>query len=182
MSTIFLRVCFFYALLPTFRFSFFFSFFSYSSPSSRYVYLLRVSSSVQQQSATVSKYVFYSTCSFCCVICTLPHLGTLFLICLAFFFRISYFSGDIFVVVVLSYPVRQHLICLPRIFSVWFSSVQRSVTTEFSSLYDGESGRTLGVLLTSLGRKNGLIRRQQQRHAQWITPRIVDGPHHPAGK
>ena len=128
-----------------------------------------------------SKYVFYSTCSFCCVICTLPHLGTLFLICLAFFFRISYFSGDIFVVVVLSYPVRQHLICLPWIFSVWFSSVQRSVTTEFSSLYDGESGRTLGVLL-SFGRKNGLIRRRQQRHAQWITPRIVDGPHHPAGK
>ena len=31
---------------------------------SRYVYL-RVPSSVQQPSATLSKYVFYSTCSFC---------------------------------------------------------------------------------------------------------------------
>ena len=44
------------------------------SPSlSRYVYLLRVPSSVQQSSATLSKCVFYSTSS--CVICILPHLG-----------------------------------------------------------------------------------------------------------
>ena len=28
------------------------------------------------------------------------------------------------------------------------------MTAEFVSLYEGESGRTLGVLLTSLGRKN----------------------------
>ena len=39
-----------------------------------------------------------------------------------------------------------------------------SVTTEFASLYDEESGRTLGVLLMSLGRKPGLIRRQQQNN------------------
>ena len=55
MSTIFLLACF-CALLPTFRFSFFFSYFF---PAYRYVYLLRVPSSVQQPSATLSKYVFY---------------------------------------------------------------------------------------------------------------------------
>ena len=50
-------------LLFVFRFSFlsFLNFF----PSSRYVYVLRVPSSVQQPSATLSKCVFYSTCSFC---------------------------------------------------------------------------------------------------------------------
>ena len=85
LSTIFLRVCV-RALLPTFRFSFFSSFVSYFFRASRYFYLLRVSSSVQQQSDTVSKYIFYSTCSFCLLcICTLPHLGIL-LFCLAFFF------------------------------------------------------------------------------------------------
>ena len=36
-----------------------------------------------------------------------------------------------------------------------FFSVSLSVTTGFVSLQDGESGRTLGVLLISLGRKNG---------------------------
>ena len=59
LSTIFLLLC-----LASY-FSFFFSFFSYFFPASRYVYLLRVPSSVQQPSATLSKYVFYSTCSFC---------------------------------------------------------------------------------------------------------------------
>ena len=34
-------------------------------PASRCVHLLRVLSSVKQPSATLSKYVFYSTCSFC---------------------------------------------------------------------------------------------------------------------
>ena len=62
LSTIFLLACF-CVLLPTFRFSFFFSFLIFF-PASRYVYLLRVPSYVQQ-SATLSKYVFYSTCSFC---------------------------------------------------------------------------------------------------------------------
>ena len=62
LSAIFLLAfvpCF---LLFVFRFSFLF--FSHLS---QYVYLLRVPSSVQQQSATLSKYVFYiySTCSFC---------------------------------------------------------------------------------------------------------------------
>ena len=63
LSTIFLLACF-CALLPTFRFSFFFSFFSYFFPASRYIYLLRVPSSVLQPSATLSKSVFYNTCSF----------------------------------------------------------------------------------------------------------------------
>ena len=53
------------------HFSFFFSFFSYFFPASRYVYLLRVPSSVQQPSATLSKCVFYSTCSSC--LCHLYH-------------------------------------------------------------------------------------------------------------
>ena len=57
LSTLLLLACF-CALLPTSRFSFFFSFFSYFFPASRYVYTLRVPSSVQQPSATLSKYVF----------------------------------------------------------------------------------------------------------------------------
>ena len=61
-----IEVACFCALLPTFRFSFCFSFFAYFLfPSSRYVYLPRVPSSVQQPYATLSKYVFCSTCSFC---------------------------------------------------------------------------------------------------------------------
>ena len=58
LSTIFLLLC----LASYFSFfSFLFLFF----PASRHVYLLRVPSSVEQPSATLSKYVFYSTCSFC---------------------------------------------------------------------------------------------------------------------
>ena len=62
LSTIFLLACF-CALLPTVRFSFSFLFLFF--PASRYVYLFRVPWSVQQPSAALSKYVFYSTCSFC---------------------------------------------------------------------------------------------------------------------
>ena len=75
LSTIFLLAfvpCF---LLFVFRLSVlsFLTFF----PASRYVYLLRVPSSVQQPSATLSKYEFYSTRSFClyCVICTISRIG-----------------------------------------------------------------------------------------------------------
>ena len=84
-----------------FVFLFFLSFF----PASRYVYLLRVPSSVQQPSAALSKYVFIVRVLSACVICTLPHLGILFFIRVVFFFRRSYFSGGVFFVV-LSYPVR----------------------------------------------------------------------------
>ena len=44
---------------------FLFSLFLFFFPASRHVYLLRVPLSVQQPSATLSKYVFYGTCSFC---------------------------------------------------------------------------------------------------------------------
>ena len=110
LSTIFLLACF-CALLPTFRFSLFFSFFSHFFPASRYV----LSSScpfVQQPSATLSKYqvrtkyFIVRVLSACCVICALPHVGILlFLIRLAIFFRSSYSSGGVFFAV-LSYPVR----------------------------------------------------------------------------
>ena len=106
LSTIFLLACF-CALLPTFRFSFLFSFFSYFFPASRYVYLLRVPSSVQQPS-TLSKYIRIFIERVCArVVCTLPHLGILlfFVPSLLLFFRSSYFSGGVFLVV-LSYPVR----------------------------------------------------------------------------
>ena len=46
-------------------FSIFVFLFLFFFPASRYVYLPRVPSSVQQPSATPSKYVFYITCSFC---------------------------------------------------------------------------------------------------------------------
>ena len=78
LSTIFLLACF-CALLPTFRFSFFILIFLFFSciPD---VYLLRVPPSVQQPSATLSKYVFYIVrILFACVICTLPHLGIILL-------------------------------------------------------------------------------------------------------
>ena len=86
LSTIFLLAGF-CALLPTCRFSFFLFFLFLFFPASRYFYLLRVPSSVQQPSATLSKYVFYSTCSSACVICTLPHPGiTLFFYSFSLFF------------------------------------------------------------------------------------------------
>ena len=62
LSTIFLLA--FVPCFILFVFRFFFSFLSFFFPASRHVYL-RVPSSVQQPSATLSKYVFYSTCSFC---------------------------------------------------------------------------------------------------------------------
>ena len=75
LSTIFLL-----AFVPCFLlFVFLFFLALVFSPSSRYVYLLRVPSSVQQ-SATLSKYVFYGSTVrvlSACVICTLPHLGIL---------------------------------------------------------------------------------------------------------
>ena len=132
---------------------------------SRYVYL-RVPSSVQQPCATLSKYAFYGTCSFClCHLYPTPSRNSFVFIRLVFVFFVALISGRVFFVV-LSYPVRLHLICLPWFFSevCFFFSVSLSVTTEFVSLYDEESGRTLGVLLImSLGRKNGLTWKQQQQ-------------------
>ena len=91
LSTIFLLACF-CALLPTFLFRFFLYLLF---PASRYVYLLRVPSSVEQPSATLSKYHhLYPTSS-----------RNYFVVILLVFFRSSYFSGGVFFVV-LSYPVR----------------------------------------------------------------------------
>ena len=91
-------------------FVFLFVLFLFFFPSTRYVYL-RVPSSVQQPSATLSKYVVYSTCYFC-----LRHLyptpsrhSFVFLFVYEYvviFFRSSYFSGGVFLFVVLSYRVR----------------------------------------------------------------------------
>ena len=63
LSTIFLL-----AFVPCLLLFVFLFFLFYFFPASRYVYLLRVPSSVEQPSATLSKYVFYSTCSFCLAI------------------------------------------------------------------------------------------------------------------
>ena len=79
-----LRTIFFACLLLCLAsyFSFFvflFVLFIYFFPASRYVYFLRVTSSVQQPSATLSKYVFYSRCSFCfCHLYPTPSRNTFF--------------------------------------------------------------------------------------------------------
>ena len=110
MSTNFLLACF-SALLPTFCFPFFsFFLFLHFFPASRCVYLLRVPSAVQQPSATLTKYVFYSTCSFClCHLYPNPSRNSFF------FYLCFYSSSFIFVAlisrvsfffVVLPYPVR----------------------------------------------------------------------------
>ena len=95
LSTMFLLACF-CALLPTSRFSFFFSYFF---PASRYVYLLRVPSSVQQPYATLSEYVFYDTCSSClCHLYPTPSRILFVFNSFSIFFRTSssYFSGSVF--------------------------------------------------------------------------------------
>ena len=131
---------------------------------SRYVYLLRVPSSVQQPSATVSKYVFYSMCSFClCHLYPTPSRNSLFFYSSSiFFFRSFFFSGGVF-----------FLLCSrTRYASTWFAyldslafgfSLSHSLWPQNLYLKDEESGRTLGVLLMSLGTKNGLMWRQQQQ-------------------
>ena len=111
MSTIFLLASFFGSLLPTFRFSFFFSYFCYFFPPSRYVYLLGVPSSVQP-SATLSKYVFCSTCSFClCHLYPTPSRDFLFLFfsiysVYIYIYIVALISRVAFFFVVLSYPAR----------------------------------------------------------------------------
>ena len=99
--------CLLMCLDSYFRFSFFFSLLNLFFPASRYVYLLRVPSSVQQPSTTLSNHVFIvRALSVCCVICTIPHHGILlFFIRLVFFF-VAPISRVAFFFVVLSYPVR----------------------------------------------------------------------------
>ena len=106
-SAIFLLACLLLCLASYFRFSFFFR----TSP---YVYL----SSCPFVSAGAicysqeQQYGIYSTCFFClCHLYPTPSRNYFVFIRLVFSFRSSYFSGGVFIV--LSYLVRQHLICLP---------------------------------------------------------------------
>ena len=78
LSTIFLLACF-CVLLPTFRFSFlscFFSYFSLHPGMFIFFVSLRLCSSHLLLSAKT--YSIVRVLSACCVICTLPHLGILF--------------------------------------------------------------------------------------------------------
>ena len=89
LSTIFLLACF-CALLPTFRFLFFpFLFFSCNP--------VCLSSSCLFACAAICYSQQVRVLSACCVICTLRHLGILFVFySLSIFFRSSYFSGGVF--------------------------------------------------------------------------------------
>ena len=89
LSTIFFLACF-CALLLRFRFSFLFFLFLFF-PAPRYVYLLCVPSSVRQQSAISASTCFIVRILSACVICTLPHLGTIL-----FFIRLVFFSYFLF--------------------------------------------------------------------------------------
>ena len=133
LSTICVLACF-RAMLPTFRFSFLFSFFS-STGIPRYVYLLRVPSSVQQLPATLGKYVFDGTCSFgllCRLDPTPSRNSCVFSFVysssstLDYLFRSSCFSSGVLWCALVHYSCTQ-LICLP-----WFFSL--TVTTKYTSL------------------------------------------------
>ena len=104
LSTIFLLACF-CSLLPTFRFSFFSSYFFPLHPG-MFIFFVSLRLCSIHLLLSASTYFIVRVLSACCVICTLPHLEILlFFISLVFFFRSSYFSGGVFFVV-LSYPVR----------------------------------------------------------------------------
>ena len=134
-----------------------------------------------------SRYVFSSSCCFVCaaaaVICYCTLSKNLIVrvilscvICILFHLRSTRFfhSSSVFFVVPIS-RVTSSLLCSRTRYSInstWFDyidslatngfSVSLFVTTKFVSLQDEESGKTLGVLLMSLGRKNGWEWRQQQ--------------------
>ena len=63
LSTIFLLACF-CVLVPTFRYSFFFSYFFPSIPAC-FIFFVSLRHCCSKKSATLSKYVFFSTCSSC---------------------------------------------------------------------------------------------------------------------
>ena len=106
-----------YTFVPCFLlFVFRFAFISYFFPASRYVYLLRVTSSVQQPSVALSKLVLYSTCSFW--LCHLYPTPTLL--------QLSCFSFVNFFFVALIFPVTFiFLFCYSiRYASIWFSYLE----------------------------------------------------------
>ena len=124
---------------------------------------LRVPSSVQQPSATLSKYVFYSTCSFClCHLYPTPSRNSLVFYSFSFFFFVALISRVAF-----------FLLCSrTRYASTWFAYLDSSAFVFSLSLWPqnlylskDESRRTLRLLLMS-GRKNGLMWRQQQQQQQ----------------
>ena len=78
------------------------------------------------------------------------------------FFRRPYFSGGVFLFCCALVPGRLALDLPTLILQRRLFFLCLTVTTEFVYLQDEESGRTLGVLLISLGRNNGLMCRQQQ--------------------
>ena len=94
LSTIFMLACI-CDMLPTFRFSFFL-FFSCISVCF-FIFLVSFYLSVQKPFDTLSKYVFYSTCSFCLFhLHPTPSLNSLFFVSLVFFFvalisRVAFF-------------------------------------------------------------------------------------------
>ena len=106
LSTIFLLPCF-CALLPTFRFSFIFSLFSYFFlHPGMFIFFVSLRLCSSRLLLSASTYFIVRVLSACCVICTLLHLGILlFFYSFSIFFRSSYFSGGVFFVV-LSYAVR----------------------------------------------------------------------------
>ena len=138
METPWIRFSFLLAFVPCFLlFVFHFSFLSYRIifPASRYVYLLRVPSSVQQSSATLSRYVFYSTCAFClCHLYLTPSGNSFIFYSFSIIFHRSISRVTFFFVVVVSYPVyaSDWFVCLEPLAFVFFS-VSLSVTTEFVS-------------------------------------------------
>ena len=69
-------------------------------------------------------------------------------------FRRSYFSGGVFCCDLIPGTLA---LDLPTLILKRLVFLCLTVTTEFISLKDEESGRTLGVLLMSSGRKNGLM-------------------------
>ena len=95
------------ALLPTFRFSFFFSFFSYFFSLHPGMFIFFVSLRLCSSHLLLSASTCFIVCVLsACVICTLPHLGILlFFIRLVIFF-VALISRVAFFFVVLSYPVR----------------------------------------------------------------------------
>ena len=109
-------------------FSFFFSLFPFFFPASRYVYLLCAPSSVQHPSAALSKCLFYSTCSFClCHLYPTPCRNFLVFIRSLFYCIVALISRVAFFFVVLSYPVRHRLICVPWFFSDMFGFLHVTV-------------------------------------------------------
>ena len=106
LSTIFLLACF-CALLPTFRFSFFFPFFSLFFPLDPGMCILFVSLRLCSSHLLLSASTYFIVRVLsACVICTLPHLGIILFFCSSSIFLFVALIPRVAFFVVLSYPVR----------------------------------------------------------------------------